>query len=881
MNILSNEFLRTILTMTISGSVVTLLLLLFKPLFRHRLPKLAQYGMWLVALAAFIIPISLFFTLPSRVANVVPIQGIFTMNTAVQNMTVLPAEVGNNPVVAPNQTTPYLQANTGQPAPLTPVHTAPVETIHNAAASADSAQITWLLFFTTWFGLIYPILVGTVLLYGLAGYLHFIYKLKSTAISSNQYERGVLSALVDGKFSPGLIVSNYATTPMLVGIIRPTIVLPNEQYTAEQLQSIFLHELTHMRRFDVVIKWLALSACAIHWFNPLVWIARRELDRACELSCDEATIRNMDARSKQQYGNTLIAVASAQRVPLRVLTTTMCAEKRAVKDRLFGIMKGGTYTRFAMLVSAFVILLAVLVACVTGAGGEGVRGADNDYNDAYPYDGNIGTDDPFDTENIGNQHTVDAFAQMYMQRHIDDLQVWRADAEATMPPEITDTRVNQLQRVATFENITFVLDSGTDHNNRSSAELWRFDFMVQTSDLEDEDTRWGTFSPDADGWIGHHTGWNDARVLLVYVPHAEGQGSWFSIPWFYELMVPTDTTWGYEMALRQFFTNQNMLSPVIFPGNHSFVYFDLGGMEYGRLLMSEFETSNGTIWIPERWQQIGNNRDFLRAPEDFLTEFTMPLNMDFMQTFEEQARRLVGRFESGEMAWLSNAEASARQFLNSWGLMEENARIVAEYRIDALQNPLTLAPHIFDSADFGVFSTDGGFFDWDIPDTAHEISIEREGNHLHAYFGYGGRVSMDLQVPMHLNFFGGGFPVGGLFHELIEGYAVFTQDSIRVMMLVSRNAIISERTRGPLGTLVGPGVEFEWIPGFGIHPGTWTPDGGFVASGDGVHVIPFEFLEEGFTHYEPLTVAFEDETLIEFAELMRTVMGLFSEYLNN
>ena len=58
---------------------------------------------------------------------------------------------------------------------------------------------------------------------------------------------------------------------------------------------------------------------------------RREVDRACELSCDEAVIRNFDNDGKKDYGNTLISVASDSKTPRAVLSTTMCEEKKNLK----------------------------------------------------------------------------------------------------------------------------------------------------------------------------------------------------------------------------------------------------------------------------------------------------------------------------------------------------------------------------------------------------------------------------------------------------------------------------------------------------------------------------------------------------------------------
>ncbi|MCL2589088.1 MAG: M56 family metallopeptidase, partial [Oscillospiraceae bacterium] len=221
----------------------------------------------------------------------------------------------------------------------------------------------------TVFMALYLPIAGLVLLYSLFGYARFVKKLRRSSSVPHPSRYDMLAILAGGKRTPGLIISEYAATPMLIGVFRPTIVLPKKAYSNEQLQSILLHELAHMRRFDVLVKWLTLLACAVHWFNPLVWVARREIDRACELSCDETVISGLDTYGKQHYGDTLISVASNKKIPLPVLSTTMCAEKRALKERLSAIMKNKKHTKLTVLISVILFLAVTLTACAVAAGG--------------------------------------------------------------------------------------------------------------------------------------------------------------------------------------------------------------------------------------------------------------------------------------------------------------------------------------------------------------------------------------------------------------------------------------------------------------------------------------------------------------------------------
>ena len=80
----------------------------------------------------------------------------------------------------------------------------------------------------------------------------------------------------------------------IVGIFQPAVLLSPEilSCTPEQQHSVLLHELTHYRKAHLWLNTIGLLCTALHWFNPLVWLAYRELRRSIELACDEAAIRS-------------------------------------------------------------------------------------------------------------------------------------------------------------------------------------------------------------------------------------------------------------------------------------------------------------------------------------------------------------------------------------------------------------------------------------------------------------------------------------------------------------------------------------------------------------------------------------------------------------
>lgn len=76
------------------------------------------------------------------------------------------------------------------------------------------------------------------------------------------------------------------TTPFSVGVLRPRIILAVERYTQEELRIILLHEMTHYKQGDLVLKLVSHTILAVHWFNPFAWILFYQIQRWSEYACD-------------------------------------------------------------------------------------------------------------------------------------------------------------------------------------------------------------------------------------------------------------------------------------------------------------------------------------------------------------------------------------------------------------------------------------------------------------------------------------------------------------------------------------------------------------------------------------------------------------------
>lgn len=105
-----------------------------------------------------------------------------------------------------------------------------------------------------------------------------------------------------------LYITPYISIPFIYGSFKPRIVLPDIKFSSEELEYIFLHELTHWKRRDLWFKGLMVLINALHWFNPLAYLARHNIDRFCELSCDESVTKSMNFQEKKKYCKLILSV---------------------------------------------------------------------------------------------------------------------------------------------------------------------------------------------------------------------------------------------------------------------------------------------------------------------------------------------------------------------------------------------------------------------------------------------------------------------------------------------------------------------------------------------------------------------------------------------
>ena len=107
----------------------------------------------------------------------------------------------------------------------------------------------------------------------------------------------------------GIIVTERVKGPALFGFIRPRLLLPPgviETQSPEQLRHIFLHELSHLKRHDILLGWVTSLLLVVHWFNPLLWYAFYRMRQDREFACDASALSVMGTDEAREYGRTIV-----------------------------------------------------------------------------------------------------------------------------------------------------------------------------------------------------------------------------------------------------------------------------------------------------------------------------------------------------------------------------------------------------------------------------------------------------------------------------------------------------------------------------------------------------------------------------------------------
>ncbi len=261
------EIFKTVLILSLIGFGVTALLLIIKPFALKRLSAKGQYIAWILAMVVMLVPFY----------KVIPEKEVQRLSRVVPNVTVIPEIYQEQGEIQAEQT----QTKAEKSVDLTCL-----------------AALIWL------FG------TSLYIVFIMGSYVLYLIKKRraSVELMGNPVFENVKRELkIRRKIR--LKRARDIKSPVLVGIFFPVIYIPLGEIDDNALKMMLLHEMTHYKRRDLVLKWLAVFTNAIHWFNPMAYFMVKNIGEVCEMACDRAVTEKMTDEEQKAYMKTIIDLA--------------------------------------------------------------------------------------------------------------------------------------------------------------------------------------------------------------------------------------------------------------------------------------------------------------------------------------------------------------------------------------------------------------------------------------------------------------------------------------------------------------------------------------------------------------------------------------------
>ena len=323
------EIFKAFLLTSAVGSVLTIILLLLKPFTKRLFGSAWQYYAWLTVLIVMILPVTIH--LPQDNATLTP--NVLPKTERIFTETAIQTEI----------------EKTSQ------IQIAEVEKAQNATnvLSNISIGITDIISYIWLLGLI------SILGLNILRYLIFLRTIHKNSAVVSYSEIGTDKITVKK--------TNSIEMPLMVGVFRPMLLIPNMEISTENLNCIFLHELTHYKRHDLLYKWFAMIVNTVHWFNPFVYIVSNQIDKECEISCDLSVTKNMNRSEQKGYMNTILSLVSQSRLNSKLLTTSMANNKKQIEER-FTMIKNATKKSKIIILISVITAISILAVSVFASG---------------------------------------------------------------------------------------------------------------------------------------------------------------------------------------------------------------------------------------------------------------------------------------------------------------------------------------------------------------------------------------------------------------------------------------------------------------------------------------------------------------------------------
>ncbi|MEA4988053.1 MAG: M23/M56 family metallopeptidase [Anaerovorax sp.] len=362
-----NNLFSNLLAMSIAGSVVVGLMLLLRSVTAKIFPAKWQYGIGKMAIAFFLLPVSL----------------IVEKGSFVLPQTITPRHPsGTPPMAIPEALRPNGFVDTVDT--LMEKHLPAAMEKHLSLEVMEAVLLIWF--------------VGAMVF---AGWHFYCYRRfgKQLLEDSIPIPEDTTAALLSSRKAAlgvhgdvKLMLNHKITSPMLVGLRRPMILLPVSNISEMDLKLVLTHELMHLKRKDLWVKVLALIAGTLHWFNPFVHVLRKDVSIWGELSCDEALASEMSDEERKHYGEAILNTLDNHSGMNTAFYSPLCESKKHIERRLIRMLNVKKTKKY---------ITVFAVAAILAIGGTGLALAASSTGNGIDNVINISVDKQNDSNNDG------------------------------------------------------------------------------------------------------------------------------------------------------------------------------------------------------------------------------------------------------------------------------------------------------------------------------------------------------------------------------------------------------------------------------------------------------------------------------------------------
>ena len=280
--------MNTLAGMGLAGSAVLLLWLPASKLLKNRLPARWYYRILKISLCFFLIPVGRLLSLTGQALSAA-------------------RPAASLPVSIPAQAVPNIPAAAIPQLPLPALAPAPAPLPETRAFVLSAGGLRTLA--AIW-------AVGAAAMLAYKAYVYF--RLRRRVFRQNRpvSSKGAQLVFRSCKRQLGIqsmvdLWENPAVrSPFAAGVLRPTVVIPAVSLEQEELRYLFLHELTHIKYGDLLVRFAAMTALIIHWYNPFAYLLCRSIQTLSEQSCDERIAGPLPAEERYVYGNVILKLAA-------------------------------------------------------------------------------------------------------------------------------------------------------------------------------------------------------------------------------------------------------------------------------------------------------------------------------------------------------------------------------------------------------------------------------------------------------------------------------------------------------------------------------------------------------------------------------------------